>query len=38
VTTGKVYFSETQAEHDANVQKYVNDKLENKASDTETAQ
>ena len=27
VTTGKVYFSETQAEHDANVQKYVNDKL-----------
>lgn len=27
VTTGKVYFSETQEEHDANVQKYVNDKL-----------
>lgn len=27
VTTGKVYFSETAAEHDANVQKYVNDKL-----------
>ncbi|XOQ36719.1 MAG: Endolytic murein transglycosylase [Lactococcus sp.] len=38
VTTGKVYFSETQAEHDANVQKYVNDKLENKASDTEASQ
>lgn len=38
VTTGKVYFSETQAEHDANVQKYVNDKLENKASDTEESQ
>lgn len=27
VTTGKVYFSETQDEHDANVKKYVNDKL-----------
>lgn len=38
VTTGKVYFSETQAEHDANVQKYVNDKLATQASDTETAQ
>ncbi|GAB2022674.1 endolytic transglycosylase MltG [Pseudolactococcus yaeyamensis] len=36
VTTGKVYFSETQAEHDVNVQKYVNDKLV--ASDTEEAQ
>ena len=38
VTTGKVYFSETQAEHDANVQKYVNDKLDNKTSDTEVSQ
>ena len=27
VTTGKVYFSETIAEHNANVKKYVNDKL-----------
>lgn len=38
VTTGKVYFSETQVEHDANVQKYVNDKLDNKTSDTEVSQ
>lgn len=38
VTTGKVYFSETQAEHDANVQKYVNDKLDNKTPDTEVSQ
>ena len=38
VTTGKVYFSENQAEHDANVQKYVNDKLDNKTSDTEVSQ
>ena len=38
VTTGKVYFSETQVEHDANVQKYVNDKLDNKAPDTEVSQ
>ncbi|MDR1605921.1 MAG: endolytic transglycosylase MltG [Streptococcaceae bacterium] len=27
VTTGKVYFSETAQDHQANVQKYVNDKL-----------
>jgi UPF0755 protein len=33
VTTGKVYFSETQAEHDANVQKYVNDKLAGDSAD-----
>ena len=32
VTTGKVYFSETQDEHDANVQKYVNDKLTKNSS------
>ena len=38
VTTGKVYFSETQVEHDANVQKYVNDKLDNKTPDTEVSQ
>ena len=38
VTTGKVYFSETQAEHDANVQKYVNDKLDTKTPDTEVSQ
>lgn len=38
VTTGKVYFSETSAEHDANVQKYVNDKLTNSASESKEAQ
>lgn len=32
VTTGKVYFSETQDEHDANVKKYVNDKLTTSSS------
>lgn len=32
VTTGKVYFSETIAEHDANVKKYVNDKLSSEST------
>ncbi|GFH41202.1 endolytic transglycosylase MltG [Pseudolactococcus insecticola] len=34
VTTGKVYFSETQEEQDANVQKYVNDKLSSGSSES----
>ncbi|MCJ1977923.1 endolytic transglycosylase MltG [Pseudolactococcus paracarnosus] len=32
VTTGKVYFSETIAEHNANVKKYVNDKLSSEST------
>ena len=32
VTTGKVYFSETIAEHDENVKKYVNDKLSSEST------